>query len=206
MKRLIHGFTVVEMLMVITLLGIISGIGFVVWSGVVSNSNDRVRADDAKAWSSTFELYKSRFSVYPVLPDGVTNNALVCLGEFSNTSNPYNNKCARYASSTANQYASPSASLLTEVARVGNVPKNNGNSTNYPLVGPLAYLTQTTTSGDITVTAKIFNFFQGPNCPSGFSTMTLPSALSGALTGLPAGTSVIACALPDKTLTYTPGS
>lgn len=213
MKRHYSGFTVVELIIVIVVIGILAAIVLVSWGNVVTGSRNTSRLQDMKSWMSTFDVYKSRFGAYPVLPTGNTPSGDVayCLGSFTST----NNKCGQYNSSTATRYlpASASSTLLTNVTKVnsrGKAPENGGATVNSALAGPLVYLSQTTSSGTVTVTAKFIGFFEGTSCPSSeltiISSGTLSSSyapIAGLLTGLPSGTSASVCYIA-KTFSYKP--
>lgn len=203
MKKAQHGFTLIELILVMVLLAVLATIGIIAWNGVVVSSRDRARENDTRLWATTFETYRGRFIAYPAMPTGDSPlDKVICLGTFSQ----YSNKCGQYNSNTSTQSVadSGSSSMLTEIAKVGRVPSNSGPAVNSALVGPLVYLSQTTASGTTTVTGKFINFFE-TNCPSDFTDISssLPLLLALVLTGLPGGTNAKACALV-KTFSYTP--
>jgi prepilin-type N-terminal cleavage/methylation domain-containing protein len=204
MKRPNYGFTVIELLIVIVVIGTIVAIGLIAWSGLLITSRDKARETDTIAWASSFDLYKGRYVVYPAMPtaDGALGSVTLCLGAFTSTSS----KCGQYGSATPTKFiaAAGSASLLTEMAKVGNVPSNSGAAINSALIGPLAYLTQSTAAGTVTVTGQFINFFE-KSCPTGFTNInaSLPTSIALVMTGLPAGTSANACSL-SKVFSYTP--
>lgn len=231
MKLSSRGYTLVEILIVISVLGILVSIAMVSWGGYVNWSSDRARENDVRQWSTTFDLYKSRFIVYPAMPVDNSNPTVICLSAVgtlptgaSNTTG--GNKCGLYTSGSANQYAwtannIPTASPYapfdfdTEVKRVGNMVRNsyeaNGGSTviNNALVGPIAYISQTG-AGSITVTAYLINFFKN-GCPStDFTAATSADFTPGsgkfaALSGLgtnPSGATT--CYMQKNTFTYSP--
>ena len=209
MKRLQQfnrGFTIVEVIIVIIVLGILAGIAVAGWNGVTTGSRDRARDNDLRAWMSSFDTYKGRFIVYPVVPagDGAANAKTVCLGKFDD----YNNKCGQYNSSTATAYVNALASgqsvVVNELARIGNEPSNNGPDIKAVLAGPIVYMTQTTTSGVHTVTSQFINFFENA-CPTGYTNInaSLPSTIALVRTSLPAGTTANVCSI-TKTFTYGP--
>ena len=206
MKKPSYGYTLVEVVMVIVVIGILTTVGIFVWGGVTQSSRDRVRETDLQTWISSFDNYRARFVVNPVLPtaDGVLGAKAVCLGSFSS----YNGKCGQYASSAPNAQlsASASSSLLSELTKIGKTPTNNSPDIKGSLIGPILYSTQSTAGGTITVTSRFINFFEG-SCPSKMSgeytTTTLPQPIALVLTGLPTGTSAHACYI-EKTFSYTP--
>jgi len=207
MIRSTRGFTLIELVLAVIIIGIIASIVIVGWGSVGGQTRDRAREADVRTWAAAFDLYKSRFIAYPALPTADTpgGDVTLCLGPFTSTSS----KCGQYGSSTATQFiaASGSTSLITNIGKTasnGAAPTDTGPAINNALVGPLVYLSQTTSGTTITVTAKFINFFE-TNCPSTDFTdisASLPASIAQVLTGLPGGTSAKACAL-TKTLTYT---
>ncbi len=203
MTRLLRGFTVVELLIIITSLGILIGIVTVGWSAVNTMSRDKAREQDTKQWATTFDLYKSRYVVYPALPsaDGTAppQAAMLCLGTFTG------GKCVQVNGPPSQNISdTDSSSLLTEVKKLGNQPTNNGPSVNGQYAGPFVYIWQSTSAGIITVNAKFVNFFDRA-CPSGFTRETTQPSPGAPFTSLLSGvpSSVYVCSF-TKSMTYDP--
>lgn len=170
------GYTLIEVLVVVAILGILSAIAVVSWSALTVSSRNNLRAQDIKQWSSTFDAYKGRYYAYPVMPDAVANitsttGATYCLGDF--TGSPYNGKCGAFTSSNAAEgvSASLSSSLLSEVTKIGKPPENTPDIVvGKKLAGPILYTYQTSSGTAVTVYARIINFFENiSTCPSGLS-------------------------------------
>lgn len=213
MKRPIRGFTIVELLIVVVVMGILSSIGILAWGGAVTSSNNRARAADIKQWVSSFDNYKGRFGIWPTdLLASDASTATVCLGSFgAGSNNPTNNgKCGQYTSSTSPRYIpdSASASLNTEIAKIGKLPANSGpayKTGTLGIVGPVVYLSRSTNggTGDITVTGKFIGFFQGSSCPSGFANDSGNTPSATMLTSM--GSGILACRVnPNPSFTYNP--
>ena len=209
MKRSTSGFTIVELIVIVMVMAILSTIGIMAWNGVNIGSRNQARENDIKQWASTFDLYKSRFAVWPALPtgDGTPGATSFCLGQtIFQSSSKYpdrNGNCVQYlhASSSKRIAAANSATLMTEVQRVGKAPVNASPTTNGAAVGPFVYLKQTTVGSTVTVDGWFIGFFEG-SCPSSVveilpSEITAGAALLG---GLPSG--ITACGV-KKTLVYT---
>lgn len=60
------GFTIVELLIVIVVIGILAGITVVAYRGVQNRANDTAIQNDLTKLAQTFELYRSENGVYPV--------------------------------------------------------------------------------------------------------------------------------------------
>jgi prepilin-type N-terminal cleavage/methylation domain-containing protein len=233
MNRSTFGFTIVELLIVIMVLGILVSIGVVGWASVITSSKDQTRASDTNEWISTFDLYKGRYFVWPALPTDTTPKA-ICLGKPTSGGNPkvFLNKCVQYngtvefngtlgtfGSTTSTDYTS----FTGEVAKIGNLKENNGPTiNNISYAGPFVFLWQTTAADNVTVTvyAHFINFFERA-CPAGYTRITtspapvLPSA--SIVTPVPPASyltlftstptipsSAYACFVP-KSFTYTKG-
>ena len=191
------GYTLIEVMIVVSVIGILAAIVTVSWNGVVTNNRNNLRAQDINHWSATFDTYKGRYSAYPIMPTATTaaSAEIYCLGAFTD----FGGKCGAYTTSPT----TATTTIPTEVAKIGKVPTNNidlvvGNK----LIGPILAIYKNGTP-DVTVTAQIINFFEN-TCPAGLvdvssaypaQTMLTAANVSGAK----------ACKLnPDKTFTYTP--
>ena len=189
-----RGFTITELIIVITVISILVAIASIGWSNVVTWSRDNARENDINQWMGVFELYKGRYQVYPVVLAADGSDSF-CLGTFADTSN----RCGQYTQSPGTRTISDSDStnMLSEIGEVGNIPENSSPTVNNLLAGPIVDFTQSTSGGVVTATAKFINFFQG-GCPSGFTSEPSISYLAG----LPANTAY-ACT-KTKQFTYTP--
>lgn len=63
------GFTIVELLVVIVVLGILTTIGIVSWRGVQDRAYNTERLNELKGWENIFTLYASQEHKYPSVPD-----------------------------------------------------------------------------------------------------------------------------------------
>lgn len=208
------GFTIVEILVVLTTMGILLAIGFVSWGAYTGWSQDRARESDAKQWASTFDLYKSRFFVYPVMPSSAATPGVECLGavgSFPTSSGAATgaSKCGQFKSSAANTFATSTNALSTAVTKISALPKNShedGGQTIYEktLVGPIAYVTRSADTGTTTVTARFIQFFKGgTSCPNGFTGPVTNAQLTSTFPSLqslrPSGVTVSICYLQSTT-------
>lgn len=190
----------------IVVLGLIAAIGTIGWTGVVTSSTNNVRSTEVKLWSSSFDLYKSRYGVWPVLPADDAHPVTLCLGNFTATKN----KCGQYNSNSPNKAidatASDTAAALAALGQVGKKPDNTAPPVSDMVVGPIAYVSQTTdASGNVTVSVKYISFFQGSTCPSGFTDDSSNAPSNTMLAGLPK-LSTVACAITNNSFTYKSGT
>lgn len=178
MKSFSRGYTLVELLIIIAVLGILVSIITMSWGGYINWSNDRARENDTRQWVTTFELYRSRFTVYPLMPVDSSTPTIACLGAVGSlptaSTNSGGDKCGQYASSVSTAYASTTSTLQPEIVRVGNMVKNSyeaagrGPVLDNTLIGPVLYVAQTGASAPYTVTAYFINFFKSAPCPTSF--------------------------------------
>ncbi len=71
------GFTIVELLIVIVVIGILAAISVVAYNGVVTRASNMSRLSEMRQWEKLFVLYKTLNGVYPVISTGYGN---YCLG------------------------------------------------------------------------------------------------------------------------------
>lgn len=198
----------VEMIIVVAVLGIIVTITGVGWSSVTSSNRDQARAQDLKQWASTFDLYKSRYAIYPILPpnpgSGIPGRTF-CLGTF-NQDQPanYGRKCGQYkltaiSNRTFDANSTETRGMLAEVKKIGNVPLNSSYATRDAVVGPILYIEKNPGSGtSVNVTAKFVNFFEG-SCPTGLQAETDPGIIN-----IANGISNVSVCTLRKSFTYYP--
>ena len=146
MKRFQHGFTIVEVLVVVSTLGILVAIGLVGWGQMVKWSQNNAREGELSSWVNSFKLYHSRFAYYPLS----TTPGSFCLGD-----NFTGGRCG------ANTNFAQNAALMTELRKAGNIPQYDHptitvSGTTY--VGP--YVTYSGTGQ-----ARLIGVFNRSDCP-----------------------------------------
>ncbi|RYF27563.1 MAG: prepilin-type N-terminal cleavage/methylation domain-containing protein [Chloroflexi bacterium] len=65
-----RGFTIVELLIVIVVIGILSAITIVAFNGIQQRGRDSVRSSDVKSLQKAIELYKADNNQYPLHAGG----------------------------------------------------------------------------------------------------------------------------------------
>ena len=76
MKSTRAGFTIVELLIVIVVIGILAAITIVAYNGVQQRANNTARVNEAKQWERVLLSYATTYGQYP----SVLNQSM-CLGE-----------------------------------------------------------------------------------------------------------------------------
>jgi len=76
MKNLQKGFSFIEILVVVTIIGIISAVGMVTYSEFIKQSRDAKRKGDLEQIRGALEIYKSKNNVYPLTAEIVFGSDL----------------------------------------------------------------------------------------------------------------------------------
>ena len=134
------GFTIVELLIIIVVIGIIASISIVSYNGVQTRTNNANRAAQLQAWQSVFERYKAKKGSVPFTstPDGTG----YCLGT---TGFPTGfdgvPRCRDYLSSgsTTSLRVSDNAALMAELQTVVPTLPSSQNIPVGGTVGPYVY-------------------------------------------------------------------
>lgn len=134
------GFTIVELLIVIVVIGILAAITIVAFNGIQDRAKNTSRINELAAWQKMFELYRAENGNFPAQA-----NAQYCLGYgFPTGSNSGGvARCRDYnGTSTSAIPESTNDSLMTELKKVGSLPSGLREPVN-GTVGP--YITYETT-------------------------------------------------------------
>lgn len=126
------GFTIVELLIVIVVIGILVAIVIVAYTGITDSSKRASASSQVKQWSKLFELYRAQYGALPSLADGY-----YCLG----TGFP-SNECRQPGHATYGYDESTGTPIITELSKVGTVP-SNAPVTVGPYASPYMQVTST---------------------------------------------------------------
>lgn len=166
MRKNMSGFTIVELLVTIIVIGILTSIAVVSYNGVQKRTQNSNRATQLQAWQSVFERYKAAKGELPLptTPDGTG----YCLGSNFPTGYDGAPRCRDYLSSGSpySLLQSDNSSLMSALQTVTpNLPTGQ-NIPSGGTVGPYVYYTGTQTSGDIQITGAFYGF-AATDCPTG---------------------------------------
>lgn len=158
MKRNAHGFTIVELLIVIVVVGILSTITVVAYNGVQNKALNTARYHEAMAWHQIMQAYVTQFGKLPPITNGD-----YCLGTgFPDGDGVIGGECRDYAAYWTTTYHETSATgLMNELKKIATLPSGPRKPVN-GTVGP--YITTYPDSYTITT---VFNGNLASECPSG---------------------------------------
>lgn len=172
MKSAARGFTIVELLIVVLVIGILAAITFVAFNGITSRADTDARISETHAWENLLYAYVVNEGKMP-LPSGVsiengTGETTYCLGTgFQDT----DYRVGGYdTGSCRNQYTSDvktrghvEPNLNTELAKYGILPKGPRSCpAGECSIGPYVNFYSTTS-------ATLANYFAATACPSGYT-------------------------------------
>jgi type II secretory pathway pseudopilin PulG len=201
-----RGFTIVELIIIVFVIGLITAIGLYGWNGLQVWSQNNTRANELSQWSAAFDLYKAKFAYYPDMPSSLADGTYYyCLGDFPVTA-ANSNRCGEYTSAITTKYRESkgpdangliTADMKTELAKIGKVPANSSRPINNLVVGPYVIFDKATVSGTVTMNVRLIGLFQDSKCPSGTIQEASPP-MGASISGV-----IIACKI-SKQLVYGP--
>ena len=156
MKQKAYGFTIVELLIVIVVVGILAGIAIVAYNGVQNKALNMSRYQEVMAWHKLIQAYVAQENKLPPVTDGS-----YCLGGgFPDGDGVAGGECRDFASFGATTYhETANTTLMNELKKMAttlpNGPRKHINGT----VGP--YIT--TYPGSYTITS-VFNGNNANEC------------------------------------------
>lgn len=121
-----NGFTIVELLVVIVVIGILASITVVAYGGIQRRAENTARVTEVRQYEKIFQLYKASFGSFPQNPSTAQN---YCLG----TGFPENGTCGDiYWEEGAHK---ENVALMNELRKVSSIPSATRKHTNYA-IGP----------------------------------------------------------------------
>ena len=162
-KQRYKGFTIVELLIVVVVIGILAAIVTVAYTGISKTAQVASITSELKQWHKLFEAYRATNGHYPApsatptTGGGPGSNVLggYCLG----TGFPNSHCLLPYASSYGVAESTGTA-LMTALSTVGTPPRNSAKYT-YATVGPFLWYRSDTN-------VQLYTTYPaGTPCPSG---------------------------------------
>lgn len=128
-----HGFTIVELLIVIVVIGILAAITIVAFNGVQTRAQNTQKFNEIKGWQKIFETYKAEAGRYPAMADGT-----YCLGRGFPVGGGGERRCRDFEGvGGTSVLESDNATLMNSLETVAKIP----TPSNIPVsgtVGPYA--------------------------------------------------------------------
>lgn len=161
-----RGFTIVELLIVIVVIGVLAGIVIVSYGGVRERAINTSRSVELAAWRDAFVMYKASRGSWP--PSMVVDDEY-CLGTGYPVGAGGVPRCHNYQSSGSSgspDYAvlqSDNATLMAELKLDADLPKRGDRTPMNGIVGP--YVRLKSDSGGTYVRLTMTQY--GVVCPSG---------------------------------------
>ena len=115
-----RGFTIVELLVVIVVIGILASISILAFNGIQERAHNTARYHELKAWVKHYELYRATYGAYPAMTTGQS----YCLGYGFPVGSDGLARCRDYWQSgwTTSYLESDNAALMAELEKVGSIP------------------------------------------------------------------------------------
>jgi prepilin-type N-terminal cleavage/methylation domain-containing protein len=158
MNKSRSGFTIVELLIVIVVIGILAALVLNTFSGVQTRARNTAAIQEGAAWSKLLKAYQATYGNLPIVA-----GAYYCLGSGFPVGAGGVSRCRDYTSESSGVLESENSVLMTELSKVGSLP----TTTRYPVsgsVGPfLWYYSDVTADVIIVLTGN-----SASECPQGW--------------------------------------
>jgi prepilin-type N-terminal cleavage/methylation domain-containing protein len=156
MKQKAYGFTIVELLIVIVVIGILASVTVVAYGGVKTRANNTARYQEVMSWHKLMQSYIAQEGKLPPIADGS-----YCLGAgFPDGDGVAGGECRDYAANwTTTYHETGNTTLMTELKKIATTVPNGPRTPVNGTVGP--YIT--TYPGSYTITT-VFNGNNASEC------------------------------------------
>lgn len=117
--KLNHGFTIVELLIVIVVIAILAAVCVIAYNGVAQRSNQQLASNELQTWKKLFMAYHAAYGIFPThnLPNGH-----YCLG--SGFINGYCRQNGGVPPYSHPENSAEAAIIVSELRKIGNPPMN----------------------------------------------------------------------------------
>ena len=149
------GFTIVELLIVIVVIGILVAIVVVAYTGITTQANNTGKITELKALAKLFEAYRAREGIYPrqelatstpptTNPSGNTYPVGYCIGTgYPNAGSPLQPSCYSMTTGsspyTYRENDATAADIRDKLAAVGRIPTSIADFRVNNVMGPVAF-------------------------------------------------------------------
>lgn len=106
MRKSTSGFTIVELIVIVVVIGIIATIAIISYNGIQQATLNEQRGAELSGWKATYEKYKAANGQYPQM----AADTGYCLG-----SGFPEGRCRNYHSTTSNVYTESDSAVLMEM-------------------------------------------------------------------------------------------
>lgn len=148
-----YGFTIVELLIVIVVIGVLATISAVTYGGISTAAKNTARINELVQWQKLFEVYRAQYGQLP--PQLVTDQSY-CLGKGFPTGAGGLARCRDVNSTTTGYPQSDADALMTELSTIASLPSGDRAAIS-GVAGPYV----TVQSSQI----RLMGAFYGMECP-----------------------------------------
>lgn len=164
MNKKAHGFTIIELLIVIVVIAILAAVSIVAYNGIQERVKLTAKVSELNQWVRLFEVYRALNGEFPSMTAGTG----YCLGTgFPNGSSGVPSCRELGSTDGVTMYLeSDSQTLMDALKTVGSLPSGDrqavrANDGRYPLVGPYVDVSPTQLSFMISIKGSSLS-----ECPS----------------------------------------